>query len=103
MMQWLLRKGNLHDQSCAELLCKRKLKLIFNSRKFGGTKKKSWEYLYLHWTGQLILSVYVDVIKMMNRNESLAPLRTRLSKKIEDEDITPQVDQGYLTFMQSTV
>ena len=62
----------------------------------GVEKTLEWECLYVHREKKLLLSVYVDDLKMVGVKANLAPMWIELKQEMDLDPPTRMVDNQYL-------
>ena len=85
---------NLHGHPLAGLLWEKHLEE--KHFQLGWEKFLSWECTYYHKEAGLLLSAYVDDLKMVGRAESIAPMWKKNRSNIDLDPETALVDHVYL-------
>ena len=77
----VLLERNLYGHPLAGLLWERQFEKIL--LKHGWEKVSNWECLFVHREKGLFLSVYVDDIKLIGRNQNIDPMWKVLNKEVD--------------------
>ena len=64
--------------------------------KHGREKIPNWEYLFVHREKGLVLSVYVDDIKLAGKKQNFDPMWKILNKEVDLREPTSFLDHVYL-------
>ena len=85
---------NLHGHPLAGLLWERQFEKIL--LKHGWEKISNWECLFVHREKELLLSVYLDDIKLAGKKQNLDPMWKLLNKEVDLREPTSFLDHVYL-------
>ena len=97
----VLLERNLYGHPLAGLLCDRQFEKILLQH--GWEKFPNWECLFVHREKGLFLSVYVDEIKLVGKNQNINPMWKVLNKEVDLGKPTSFFDHVYLGALKDNV